>query len=978
MLIRVHGRRTLARHAVPGPVRRLLRERVRLIPVVLLALVALASAGIQSSAAAALQATLDANWRGAYDILVTAAGTESELDGLLAPNSLSAGQQAMTLDDLASIRAVPNVDVAAPIGELIVPGLSFSPASVTIPTRAIPEAATAPQAFRVTVTYRTNDGIGSRFVSSATQTVVVDETPKQMPPKPASDTAQLPCTLDSFPVTQNKYPELWDLVCTGFQTVSAPVTTTQDSSVSWGTTDASGSTLVVDLGLPPQASTRITLVDPVAEHELLGKAGDFLAPLEAIPSNSKPGSDAIDVWAKAAQNNFSRDYVEQAEARAASQSGFTNTREYQLTKQLYADNGADFDKEMAPQESTFVPLVISETGAAPLTATVVVEPFGDAPSAKLPKGGFGFPYVLPDGIETGATGSAAALTSEANVEGILNPFASGSTTVPWPGTEPVDLAANLVYKTLMIQHPGSATGAPYEHAVAGKDGVDVTLKSHGFHLPTPNYGSEKPDLLKSEADPTQPGSESVYVEAAALPPTETPSLVVPVGSFSTDAIGKLQSELSYVPLGAYQGVDSTVTAGTNAGATMQPSVSGLGLVGPRTVAIASINSASVWNQDAPVSAVRVRVGGVGGYSADAQEKVIAVAQAISDLGFTTAIVAGSSPTAMTVHVKDYAFGVADAGDKQQVGDLGAVAQQWSEFGAAARADLAISGASLAILGIALGSTALLLGAVQLTSVPRRRAQATVMREIGFTHTRIARWMAAEELPGIAIISVAGAATAALAGFTKLSLLTSAVGVAIVVATSVIALVLGARSPNRSRRLRRRSSRIRGRSVGLFGANQSRIHLLTSSTHFIAVLIVAASAASIAHALLQGRANAGNSLLSQFTIGQSALPQLMLGAIGIAAGVAISVIGRRQDLERRREQWHILRAMGWTTPHLQRAQRIEATTVVVPAVIAGTAATWAGVTLLAIPDPLVIAAVAFAAGALAGTTVLYTKGKAATL
>lgn len=956
--------------------RRLLRERVRLIPVLLLALVALASAGIQSTAAAALQTTLDANWRGAYDILVTAAGAESELGGLLAPNSLSAGADAMTLEDLASIRAVANVDVAAPIGELIVPGLKLSPASVTIPTGAIPAAAISPQAFRVTVTYRTDDGIAPRIVSSGTYTVVVDQTPESKSPSTPNPTASSSCQVDQFPVTQAEYPELWDLMCTFDWRKREPVTSKENGSLDWNSHGATGDSLAVNLGSPPQASTRITLVDPAAEHELLGEAGAFLEPLESIAPTPDAGSVGISAWARSVQNDFSRDYLQQAESRAAERLGYTSSRRYVLTKQLYADHGADFEAEVDAQEPVYVPLLVSDAGAAPLTATVVVEPFGDAERLdRQPLSEGAFPYLVPDGIEAGADGNEK-FTSEADVDAILNPFVSGATAVPWPGTDPADLHSNAVFNTLGIQFPGSASGAPYENVVTTKDGVEVTLTSHGFHSSVPNYASAKPDLLKSDADPTEPGSESVYVFADALLPRDVSTMVVPVGSFSTEAIERLQSELSYVPLGAYQGVDSTLIDGPRAGATMQPSVSGLGLVGPRTVAIASINSAGAWNQDAPVSAVRVRVSGVGGYSAAAQEKVIAVAQAISDLGFTAAIVAGSSPAAMTVHVKDYAFGVPEAGQKQQVGDLGAVSQKWSELGAAARADLAISAASLAILGIALGSAAVLLGAVQLTSVPRRRAQAAVMREIGFTHTRIARWMAAEELPGIAIISVAGAAAAALAGFTTLSLVTSAVGVAIVVATSVIALVLGTRGSNPSRRLRRTSSRIRGRTVGFFGANQTRIHGLTSATHFIAVLIVAVSAASIAHEFLQGRANAGNSLLSQFTVGQSALPQLALGSIGIVAGVTLSVLGRRQDLERRRGQWHVLRAMGWTTPHLQRAQRIEATTVVVPAVIVGTAATWAGVTVLSVPEPLVIAAVAFAAGALAGTIVLYVKGKAA--
>ena len=59
---------------LPGALRRLSRDQSRLIAVVLLAVVALSASGIQSAAAVVTQRTLDVNWRGAYDILVTAKG----------------------------------------------------------------------------------------------------------------------------------------------------------------------------------------------------------------------------------------------------------------------------------------------------------------------------------------------------------------------------------------------------------------------------------------------------------------------------------------------------------------------------------------------------------------------------------------------------------------------------------------------------------------------------------------------------------------------------------------------------------------------------------------------------------------------------------------------------------------------------------------------------------------------------------------
>src|SRR5690554_6212484 len=144
----------------PGPVRRVARHPARVIAVALLALVSLAAAGINITAADRLQALLDENWRGAYDILVTAEG--SEVAGLLAPNSLSGGSETITLDDLDEIRSVDGVEVAAPIGEVIIPALASRQERFVLP-RGIAGADQVPQAFRLTVTRHTNDELDERL-----------------------------------------------------------------------------------------------------------------------------------------------------------------------------------------------------------------------------------------------------------------------------------------------------------------------------------------------------------------------------------------------------------------------------------------------------------------------------------------------------------------------------------------------------------------------------------------------------------------------------------------------------------------------------------------------------------------------------------------------------------------------------------------------------------------------------------------------
>ena len=209
--------------AVPGPIRRLLRDRPRAIAVALLAGTVLLSAGLQAGAVEALQRTLDAGWRGAYDILVTPPGDaavavgaggavehddeyalvdddaqvyesinvaarpgddrpevdeptneqpaeeqEEQPDAPLffPPNSLGTDPfSGMTLADVAEIAALPGVEVAAPIAQAVMPLEAFDGVSLAIPLD--PDRIEAEYELVIAqVRYLTNDGLGERQVTA--------------------------------------------------------------------------------------------------------------------------------------------------------------------------------------------------------------------------------------------------------------------------------------------------------------------------------------------------------------------------------------------------------------------------------------------------------------------------------------------------------------------------------------------------------------------------------------------------------------------------------------------------------------------------------------------------------------------------------------------------------------------------------------------------------------------------------------------
>jgi hypothetical protein len=951
----------MTRDRVPGPQRRLLRERSRLVAIGLLAATALASSGLQAGAIAALRATLDANWRGAYDILVTSMDAEPPVDGMLPPNALgSAG--GLSLDDVDAVREVAGVEVAAPLGEIAVPSLQFVHPRMVIPVEAA-DIGDSARAFRLTVEYTTDDGLGERVVARQEFEIVADGSLPQASLEPVPGCTAEGSSFNDVPITDaDRYPALSAWFCRARPQLNGVY---QDyGGGSWGSSgeDVDG-ILEFAIDRAPQTVTRIVLVDPEAERALLGDRAAFLDPLIALAPTETTGPVEITEWAREDGGTFGRAFLDQ-QARNSAADGYPPSVLADL-RLLYADNGKDWDVEFASGfGSTYLPLVVAEAAPASLGARVSIEDFGSVsrtrggpgnaydPALAEP-GEFGFPYDLPEALTSGQPGNPVG-TSVADLSALLNPFVDTQPKILWPGADDALADVVPVYNSLGV--PGSArvTTAPF---TVTEDGI--LLSAEGYRTPSyPTPGGGMPDYFGLRGDPEALGVESAYGGFAS---TSTPMTggygVIPIGSFTTDGLASGDDVASYVPLGAYQELGVTLVGGEYAGATLEPSVTGLGLVSPRTVAIGSLASVTGWSDREPVSAIRVRVADIAGYSTSAQERVVAVAQAIEELGFRATIVAGSSPSPQQVRVLDYAFGTVDGGT-QRVGELGTIEQNWSELGAAARAELSLSAATLAGLAIAIASAVVLLGAVQLAGIPGRRVQASALRELGFPRRRIARWYLAEELPALVGLAVVAALAVWLSGASTLSLQTIGVAGSAAVAFSVVAVVLGSR-PARLARIRRRRSNRRGvPSVAAFGARQVVLHPLASTLHLAGILLVGLSGGALAAGLLRGREGSGRSILARLLSDTLLVPQIALGVVGVVAGIALVVLVRRIDLRRRARQWQTLHAAGWTSGQLALAQRVEGLLVVVPAILAALAAAWFGTPALA-PDvePWIVAVVA---------------------
>lgn len=978
------------RGGFPGPFRRLARQPLRVLAIALLAVTALAAAGIQSAAASVLQATVNANWRGAYDILVTPPDGIAPIDGELPPNSLASTSEGMTLADLAKVRKVAGVDVAAPIGQILVPDMNIGQPELTIPASVIAQAKTEPQAYRATETFSTDDGLGERIVATDQFAFVVDDAAATRPAPDLSSCLNSRPSLGGsgnaqYKVDPKKYPALARALCTQDSVegdaVSLPIP--GGSPLTGGSEsqpiDRPDQPVTIQLPDKLQTVTRITLVDPSAEKKLLGASGDFLDPLIGIDPSGSTATPAITKWADGSSSAYAAGFTKFYARVSGGSSPYTGEALTEV-KELFAANGDNWDSYLVSlsnqaSQFTYVPVIVSQQPVSNTTLKVDIESFGDAPAQT---GGGSTTYDAPAAVNgTSAPGTRVGTTT-GDVSAILNPFIATAKPLPWPGSTVTASSVADDHDLSDLDVIGRASPARYAVSESG----GVVLSPNGYDSPLVSESSSgQAQAFPTDADAAAVGSESVYNGGAETwdgaddPSRPFPTLTVPIGSFDPTTIAKMDAA-SYVPLGAYGDVASTVDSGPDQGKTLQPSLTGLGLVSSRTAAIGSIYSAPLWDAASPIDAIRVRVGGISGYSAAAVQKVVGVAKAIDKLGLRATVVAGSSLTDANVTVTGYAFGTDDPAGKQTVGTLGTVTQRWSELGAASRVSLSVGTSTYVILGIGLAAAILLMGAALLVGIPARREQATVMRELGFSRARISRWYAAEESPGLAIIALVGAAALWLSGGKPVTQVTVAAAVAAVLAAGVVSVVAGSRRGG-ARRLRdARSRRIGARSVRGFGAGQVRVHALTAVLNGVAVLVVGLAAAGLLAAVLTGRTEAGRSALALLTLGRLLAPQLALGIAGIVCGVLLARLMRRIDLARRAEQWALLRAAGWTAGQLARAQRTEAATVAAPALVVAAVVAAAGAHWLGLSAPWLYLAVAAGAGAITAIAMAGTPRKGA--
>ncbi|GGF31623.1 hypothetical protein [Subtercola lobariae] len=959
-----------------GPVR-MWRNRLTLMAAGMVGLVIVASAGMQNTSAVVLQSTLDAHWRGQYDILVTApTATDPAIPAsgsTVVPDALTIdqGRNTLTAEQLASIRSIAGVDVAAPIGQLAIPAAQVvQPVYLNVPLDA-PGTAPAPQAYAITSTLTTTDGL-SQTANSNTDYVIIDQSQWQGYAAESTDRYLPSGTVRLRALSSSGAGAMGDEVDpqTSFDYTFGDVLPK---------TDPSGQGVVrLPVSVPAAQNAIVTLVDPVAEKQLLGdSAGSFLDPLIAsssiinrasnggspVAAQLNPDDSLTTLQDKGVLSNVSPVLV---------RSDTMPVAHLDLTATPLTIAGADLE---TPLKETF-----STTDAA--TAEAPEAPF---PSDQL-KAAASTPQASPVTLYSGDAGPE------------LSPFSTNGLLVNWPGYNPPALPW---YTKFAEFAPGSSgiDGISTKAITAPTFGSDqasgtATIGAQGYADPF-QFATLDPALNRGQhtdenpptSTVTDPRDEAQYfsltapnltIDAKTRAFTKTPW---PVGTFSGADVAEQADPVSAVPLGYTEAAPAVVTSPSGApisgaAAAAPASFSGLGINPNAATALADIANAPTWGVDSPIASVRVRVGGITGFTDEAVQKVLHVAEAIRALGLRATVVSGSSPQNVPVDVLGYASPPsppspsASLPQLPSVGDGAVITASWPSLGAAASAQSGVSASALLTLVLAIAASTVLFATVMFASIAGRREQSGVLRQLGFTSRRRFRFFISEDAATVVLLALLAGAAVAFSSVPQLVEVTAgaSVGIALLVSVAVaIAAVVRPRA-ERARAVNTRADRPRRPdarasmvgSIGGFAVRQAATRKLSTVTNLLATLFVGVAAGLAVITFARSQHTAGSSRVAALTLTQGAVIEGALLLMTAVAALALIGVSRRREREQNAQVDTAMLAAGWTRRDLSKAWRLSTAAAAIPGAVLACAVT-ASLAAGQVPAPALALAVALTLG-----------------
>lgn len=561
--------------------------------VVCIALVCVSVANAEVVSAANL--AVNNNWRGLYDVLVTAPGQTfggSSTSGLVDSNFVTmAGQSGISLSKLAEIRAISDVSVAAPIG--LVGSLRDAPQTPSLiliddPVNGRSDLTAPLEVLRLESTLTEHTSLGNNALSKSVGIVAI--------------TRRSASTINSpSPGSVGGYPN-------GF----AP----QSNNLYYQ----------VPLGALPSFPTTVIAIDPKSEIALLGsKAGAYLKGLLKLPAQRTTANGKT--WATRVDS--SKYLVQQTAIQQA------------VANKVSGDR--------------IVPLLVNASQANDLTLTVSIQhELGgvttneEALSSLLSSGIFSPPTVITKRVPGLATPFASPDLS------VLMPgseLPKGETAGSFYGSDTgllPQLVSRPTYAPALTKSPTSGTPAfrVKPDGVVTADGGMADAAQAALTGQQASVGLSRA-YRATIAVKGASGSSALAAPVGQFSNRDLESTAVNSVSYVPSGIyDGSKSTLVQRPNGPVAGKGISVKA----------NLSGVDFLSTPPGAFTDLQGGEALRGSAPIDAVRVRVAGIHSYSTSSRHKVEDVAAKIARLGLQATIVAGSSPEPVEVYVPSYRLG----------------------------------------------------------------------------------------------------------------------------------------------------------------------------------------------------------------------------------------------------------------------------------------------------------------------------------
>lgn len=856
---------------------RLGRRRLALLAVALVSAIAGSASQIGSSATVRLAAEVNAHWRGAYDILVRPPGARLDLEdtnGLIEPNFVAlAGHGGISEEQVAAIRAIHDVEIAAPIAWV---GLTTT--ATTAPSIEITRFPSKPTLYSATLKVSTNDGVQSHLVFQDSLRILIAP----------------------------------DGGANGGPTVLSDV---GDAIIG----PLPGGGWVADLSdghVVPQVQSPIIAVDPDAERALLGDRGAFLDPLVKLKNRDSLTVGTTD------PHIVLRDYDQGADIAIMQQGGGKALSRpvfpVLVSARTYAPFQVTIDVSQIGHPLAGLPDASQPDTAALEKAATDAGPGSTAVGSNSANWAASIRAFRTNGIGVAWPGSQLAETS-------LPVEVHGATAF-------AALLAKRPNYTAVSGPAGDSTTPAFRISPLGP----VLPGGPRSDVSTRNRVGTGPRKIVEGAEQSYRTLEEVQVPIAAgfapQSPADQPFVLAPIGEYDLEALDLPHDPLDYVPYGAYDSPDTYLIAGadgrpvkpTSMSATLNPT----GLLAVPPMGIVDIHAAELLRGSAPIDAVRVRVAGITDYGPAALAKVESVAASIIAMGLDVDIVAASSPQAVDVFVPEYNLAATPPAD------LGWIQQHWTTLGAAPRVELALGDTNLALLLLAIFSIGVVVGSVELVSSSTRAREGAVLAALGWRRSQIVRWQTEESVVAGLLVAALGLIAWLLGGRDPIALVVAVTaGLLFVVfgLAAALAVHLGTRAGDGAVAP---AGRIRPAVLGLrtYAWRSVAARPWRSLTVVIGLALSAGVIAPAAALLTVLETRVGPTALGAALTERLQPYQLALLGLIALASLACAFLALRVDLQSRRGEFHVLEATGWRPRQIGRMMTWSRFFISIPTVL----------------------------------------------